>query len=421
MTTTLTARAALRDRPRILLVADEPAILAGLRRQLRSQYDVVTATNGATALELLQNDGPFAVVVSDMRMPVMDGATFLAGARAASRDTVRILLTGQADIDAAVAAVNRGQIFRFLSKPCPVASLQECLREAVDEHRLSQARTEILVQAAQAPRLPNFTSDTDEATAALEHALAANQFVVWYQPVVDLRTQQVVGAEALIRWEHPEEGLVPPDEFIPFAEQSGLIIPIGRWVLQQSFRNAATWPESSDTPLFLAVNVSGRQVRDPHLVDDVRQELQESGLAASSVKLEITESTLLEDPRRAGQTLQDLRELGIGISVDDFGTGYSSLSSIQNLPIDEFKIDRSFVESLPRATSVAVAETIVRLGQTLGLGIIAEGIETPVQWDAVRNLGCHLGQGFLFGKPMDHESFKQVLGADSAAKGAPET
>jgi EAL domain-containing protein (putative c-di-GMP-specific phosphodiesterase class I) len=329
---------------------------------------------------LLQHAGPFAAVVSDMRMPVMDGATFLAGARAAARDTVRILLTGQADIDAAVAAVNRGQIFRFLSKSCPAELLQECLREALEQHRRSQARTEILEKATGTASRPSFTADTDEATMALEQALATHQFRMWYQPVVDLNTQQIVGAEALIRWQHPEEGLVPPNEFIPFAEQSGLIVPIGRWVLQQSFQDAATWPDMDGAVHFLAVNVSGRQIRDPDFVGYVRHALRESGLAASSVKLEITESTLLTDPRKAARTLHSLRELGISISVDDFGTGYSTLSSIQNLPIDEFKIDRSFIDSLPKATSVAVAQAIVQLGQTLGLGIIAEGIETDVQW-----------------------------------------
>jgi EAL domain-containing protein (putative c-di-GMP-specific phosphodiesterase class I)/CheY-like chemotaxis protein len=420
MSSSLISKSTGRPKARVLLVDDEPAVLAGLRRQLRSQYDVVTATDGATGLELLQHAGPFAVVVSDMRMPVMDGATFLAGARAAARDTVRILLTGQADIDAAVAAVNRGQIFRFLSKPCPAALLQECLRDAIDQHHLSQVRTEIIEKATETTSLPSFTADTDEATAALEQALAAQQFLMWYQPIVDLHTRQVVGAEALIRWMHPEEGLVAPDEFIPFAEQSGLIVPIGRWVLRQSFSDAATWPDTAGAPHFLAVNVSGRQLRDPDFVGYVRDALEESGLAASSVKLEITESTLLEDPRKAAQTLQSLRELGISISVDDFGTGYSTLSTIQNLPIDEFKIDRSFIESLPRATSVAVAQAIVQLGHTLGLSIIAEGIETAVQWDTVRNLGCHLGQGFLFARPMDNDSFKEILGTNPAAKGVTE-
>jgi EAL domain-containing protein (putative c-di-GMP-specific phosphodiesterase class I)/CheY-like chemotaxis protein len=421
MASTLTAQAAGRGLPRVLLVDDEPSVLAVLRRQLANHYEIVTAGDGPTGLELLQHDGPFAAVVSDMRMPIMDGATFLAGARAAARDTVRILLTGQSDIDAAVTAVNRGQIFRILSKPCPVEVLQACLRKAVDQHRLSQARTEILGQPTRTVPLPSFTSDTTRVVAGLEQALATQQLVVWYQPIVDLHSQRIVGAEALIRWQHPERGLVPPDEFIPFAEQCGLIVPIGRWVLEQSFADAATWPDSGGLPYFLAVNVSTRQVCDAAFVDDVRRALLESTLGAGSVKLEITESTLLEDPRQAGRTLQDLRDLGIEISVDDFGTGLASLSSIRDLPIDEFKIDRSFVESLPKSTSVAVAETIIRLGRDLGLGIIAKGIETTVQWDAVRNLGCHLGQGFLFGKPMDHTSFKRVLSPGSKPNRNPRT
>jgi EAL domain-containing protein (putative c-di-GMP-specific phosphodiesterase class I)/CheY-like chemotaxis protein len=421
MTSTLTAQAASRGLPRVLLVDDEPSILAILRRQLRNHYEIVTATDGPTGLELLQHGGPFAAVVSDMSMPIMDGATFLAGARAAARDTVRILLTGQSDIDAVVDAVNRGQIFRFLSKPCPAEVLQACLRDAVDQHHLSQARTESLERATRTVPSPRITSDTAQAVAALEQALATHQLVVWYQPIVDLHSQRIVGAEALIRWQHPERGLVPPAEFLPFAEQSGVIVPIGRWVLEQSFADAATWPDSGGLPYFLAVNVSTRQVCDPAFVDDVRNALLKSTLGAGSVKLEITESTLLEDPRQAGRTLQRLRDFGIEISVDDFGTGICSLSNIRDLPIDEFKIARSFVESLPEATSVAVAETIIHLGRNLGLGIIAKGIETTVQWDAVRNLGCHLGQGFLFGKPMDHKSFKRALSPGSKRIKKPRT
>jgi len=409
MASTLTAQASSRGLPRVLLVDDEPSVLAVLRRQLRNHYEIVTAPDGPTGLELLQHGGPFAAVVSDMGMPIMDGATFLAGARAAARDTVRILLTGQSDTDDVIAAVNRGQIFRFLSKPCPAEVLQACLRDAVDQHHLGQARTEILEPATKTVPLPAFSAGTAQAVAALEQALATDQLVVWYQPIVDLHSQEIVGAEALIRWQHPERGLVPPDEFLPIAELSGLIVPIGRWVLEQSFADAATWPDSGGLPYFLAVNVSTRQVGDPTFVDDVRNALLMSTLGAGSVKLEITESTLLEDPRRTARTLRHLRDLGIEISIDDFGTGSTSLSGIRDLPVDEFKIDRSFVESLPEATSVAVAETIIRIGRILGLGIIAKGIETTVQWDAVRNLGCHLGQGFLFGKPMDHKSFKRAL------------
>ena len=232
--------------------------------------------------------------------------------------------------------------------------------------------------------------------------------MVHYQPIVALGTGELIGLEALVRWQHAER-LIPPDEFIPLAEQSGLIVPIGTWVLERAFQDALGWPSVDGVARFLAVNVSGHQLHDPDFAGHVAAALRAGGLPPGRVKLEITESTLLEDPRQIGQTLSELRRLGVAISIDDFGTGYSSLSSIQTLPIDEFKIDRSFVESLPTVTSAAVAETIVRLGHTLGLDIVAEGIETKVQWDALRNLGCHLGQGFLFGRPMDAEKFSELL------------
>ena len=195
--------------PRVLLVDDEPAVLSGLRRQLRADYDIRTATSAAAGLELIATDGPFDVVVCDMRMPDMDGAAFLARVRSIARDTTRILLTGQADIDTAMAAVNEGQIFRFLSKPCPAQTLRECLTDAVYQHHRTQAEHQIIDQWL----LPR--QATPEAAAELAAALHAGQLQVWYQPVVDLSTGQITSTEALIRWQHPQRGLLLPARVPP--------------------------------------------------------------------------------------------------------------------------------------------------------------------------------------------------------------
>ena len=402
-------------KPRVLLVDDEPAILAGLSRQLRGSYDVVTSTDAVTGLDLLENDGPFAVVVSDMRMPAMDGATFLARARNAAGHTTRVLLTGQADVESAVAAVNEGQIFRFLTKPCPVDTLLQCLRDAVDQHRQSQAQHQLLDSAL----VPEPTPDLAGAKAELAAALANRDFVLWYQPVVDLRTNRTMGAEALVRWQHPERGLLQPDQFIPLAEATGMILPISQWVLGQACRDAASWPQPADgDPLTVAVNLSAHQVSDPRLLDIVKRTLSRAGLPANRLILELTETALLRESRHTAQTLHGLRDLGVSIAVDDFGTGYSSLSYLQALPIDILKVDRSFVATMPASTSVALTRAIVQLGQTLQLDIVAEGIETDTQWDSCRDLGCQHGQGFRFARPMDNSAFREHLANPAASTGA---
>jgi EAL domain-containing protein (putative c-di-GMP-specific phosphodiesterase class I)/CheY-like chemotaxis protein len=396
-------------KPRILLVDDEPALLAGLRRQLRPYYDVVCSVDPQGALDLLAAQGPFAVVVSDMRMPVMDGAAFLEHARTLAPDATRVLLTGQADVPATIAAINRGQVFRFLCKPCPAEELLETLQAAVDEHRRIRQEQALLDSSL---RLSALEPPDPVATAELKAALDNGDLQVWYQPIVSMETRRIVGAEALIRWLHPDRGLIGPDDFIPLAEQSGLIAPIGRWVLQRAGREAAAWRRlpGTDPNLFVAVNVSPHQLSDPRLGETVRNTLTSSGLPANALKLEITESALLEDRETVIRTLQELRAVGVSIAVDDFGTGYSALSYLQQLPLDVIKLDRSFVSTLGGGDNSVVAETIVHLGHLLTLTVVAEGIETEAQWEVCRDLGCGMGQGFLFARPMEAQALTLMLG-----------
>ncbi len=398
--------------PRVLLVDDEPAVLSGLRRQLRADYDIRTATSAAAGLELIATDGPFDVVVCDMRMPDMDGAAFLARVRSIARDTTRILLTGQADIDTAMAAVNEGQIFRFLSKPCPAQTLRECLTDAVYQHHRTQAEHQIIDQWL----LPR--QATPEAAAELAAALHAGQLQVWYQPVVDLSTGQITSTEALIRWQHPQRGLLLPAQFLPDAERAGLIIPIGRWVLQQACHDAVAWPPGHAGPLPVAVNLHPVQLRDPGLTDDIRRALAASGLPPARLTLEVTEAVLIHDPRTAGDILGRLRDMGINIAVDDFGTGYSSLSYLQHLPVSILKIDKAFISSLSDTTSVTLTQTIVQLANALGLKTIAEGIETTTQLQICRQLGCNHGQGFLFAEPMRASGLTRILSTQNTTEPA---
>ena len=232
----------------------------------------------------------------------------------------------------------------------------------------------------------------------LRLAVRRGEFRVFYQPVVELATGRTVGWEALVRWDHPERGVVSPDVFIGAAEDTGLIVPLGRWVLGEACRQLRAWQNGGGAHRFVCVNLSARQFLDPRLPAEVEQAVLGAGLPPGSLKLELTESTVMRDPQAAIALLGRLRALGIEIYLDDFGTGYSSLSHLHQLPLDGLKIDRSFVRG---TVDTAVVQTILTLAQSLGVGVVAEGIEEPGQLAALRDMGCRLGQGFLFSRPLD--------------------
>ena len=244
-----------------------------------------------------------------------------------------------------------------------------------------------------------------DARRALEgdrrRAIARSEFRLHYQPQVD-RRGCIVGVEALLRWQHPTRGMVPPNAFIPLAEETGLIIPIGEWVLRTAAAQLQAWAGSPETrDLTIAVNVSATQFRQPDFVEQVRSIVSLSGARPQALKLELTESVLAEDIDVVQAKMQALKAFGIAWSLDDFGTGYSSLSSLKNLPFQQIKIDQSFVRDLladPR--NMAIVETIVRLSDSLGLSVIAEGVETEAQRAALEKAGCSHFQGYLFGRPV---------------------
>ena len=241
-----------------------------------------------------------------------------------------------------------------------------------------------------------------EMESALRRALVHNEFRVHYQPLVQFESSEVIGFEALLRWQHPERGLVSPDEFLAVAEETGLIVPIGAFVLREACAQAASWVVESEehAPLAVSVNLSARQLGDEDLVHTVEAALTRAGLDASLLLLEITESTLMADRERAVDVVRQLAELGVRIGIDDFGTGQSSLAHLRALPVHTLKIDGSFIESLggdPEGGAIVAA--VVQLGHTLGLSVTAEGVETLGQLAELRALGCDLGQGFYFAHP----------------------
>jgi len=241
----------------------------------------------------------------------------------------------------------------------------------------------------------------EELLADLQHALDDDQFRLFYQPIVNLRSGTTTGYEALVRWQHPTRGLVPPALFIELAEESGLIVPLGRWVLAEATRQAAQWLAEGRHPEFqMSVNVSVRQFEHPGLLRDVTEALQRSGWPAEHLTLEITESLFVRDAVGTIAKLQEIKELGVQLALDDFGTGWSSLSHLRRFPIDILKIDKSFIDGLTNSPEDwAVVGAIVSLGQILQLTVVAEGIETATEMDTLRVMGVHHGQGYLLGRP----------------------
>jgi EAL domain-containing protein (putative c-di-GMP-specific phosphodiesterase class I) len=240
--------------------------------------------------------------------------------------------------------------------------------------------------------------------AALQQDLATavsdGQLVVHYQPTVRVTDGRTTGFEALVRWHHPERGLVPPVEFIPLAEESGVITDIGRWVLREAVAQGAAWSAVTGSPLRMAVNLSPRQLLDDDVTDDVEAALRDSGFPAEQLTLEVTEGVLVHDVDRVVAQLERLRALGVRIAIDDFGTGFSGLSYLRSLPADILKIDRSFVSDLPTSRSAStLISSIVELAHTLGLEVVAEGVETEEQRRALEEMRCATAQGYFFARP----------------------
>ena len=244
----------------------------------------------------------------------------------------------------------------------------------------------------------------------LRHALERNEFSLQYQPKVDLATRQITGVEALLRWTHPERGMLPPAQFIPLAEETGLIVPIGRWVLKEACAQNMAWQRRGLRPVSMAVNLSPRQFVDESLLHDIDEALLASGMSPVLLQLEVTESMVMRNVSRAIKVLDAIQDRGIRLAIDDFGTGYSSMSLMKQFPIDTIKIDRSFVRDLPNdSEDQAIAQAIISMGKALGMTVVAEGVERCEQETFLRNHGCDEMQGFLISKPLSSEQLADLL------------
>jgi diguanylate cyclase (GGDEF)-like protein len=336
--------------------------------------DMQTSAYAATAAERLLQAlrEPFAIDGKEMFISTSVGIAISATGRETADELVR-----DADVAMYIAKGNGGHRYEIF---------EPIMRAAVLE------RTEL--------------------EADFQRADVERDFVIHYQPTVALDTGQLTGLEALVQWKHPERGLIPPTVFIPVAEDNGIIIRLGMWVLQQACRQARRWHTQHPTepPLKISVNLSARQLQRPGLLDEVRCILEDSGLLPQSLVLEITESVMLQDTEATIRKLMALKKLGLQIAIDDFGTGYSSLGYLRRLPVDILKIDKSFVDSVDKGTRASlVARAIVDLGCTLQLQTIAEGVEEGEQISRLRELGCSQGQGYYFAEPLTVQAVGKLL------------
>ena len=341
-------------------------------------------------------------------------------------DEFAVLLDGVAGSDEAALIADR--LLAELEAPTsldgqlvyPRASIGICMS---DEDLLSQDADELLRNADVAmymakrdtkgryrlfePAMHERVVERLELRGELQQALEQGQLEVYYQPIVRLRGVGRYGVEALLRWNHPTRGTVAPGQFIPLAEETGLIVPIGKWVIEQACRKARRAAARFAEPLRISVNLSVKQLQSESIIDDVRSALESNGLPPDTLVLEVTETVMLADIDVAVARLHALKALGVRIAMDDFGTGYSSLSYLSRLPVDILKMDRSFLTGGIENSGLAPA--IIAIGEQLGLEVVAEGIERPDQIDRLQELGFDLGQGFLFGRPMQSSRLDEHL------------
>ena len=292
----------------------------------------------------------------------------------------------------------------------PEALLRDADAAMYRAKELGKARCEVFDESMRARAVERL-----DLEGGLRSALERGELHLLYQPQVELKSGRIIGAEALLRWQHPERGLIVPPLFIPIAEQTGLIVPIGAWVLNEACQQAAAWTNHSGRRLSMAVNVSPRQLATTEFVGIVEDALESSGLDPELLCLEITESAVLADPEAATQVLERLKALGVRLAIDDFGVGYSSLSQLKALlPVDTIKIDKSFVDGVTgEGEDRAIVDSVLRLAKGLGLTAVAEGVETAEQVEALLGLGCRLSQGFHFARPQPPDELERLLSIDA--------
>jgi EAL domain-containing protein (putative c-di-GMP-specific phosphodiesterase class I)/ActR/RegA family two-component response regulator len=378
------------ETPRILIVDDDDEIRSILCDFLSTQYSCKTLDCAQHALTLLARER-FDLVISDIGMPGMTGLEMIPRIMYIAPDTSIVIISGQRMIESAIAAMRAGAL-DYITKPFELRQVDDVVRRA-------------LAHAGRKRHLWSSDHSREEKTKALKDALANEAFVIHYQPQVRINSRKVVGAEALLRWRHPQHGLISPNDFIPWAEQTGQIVPLGEFVLRKACTQARRCQRPGQSSFSIAINVSPCQLREEDFPETVKSALEATQLRPQSLELELTETSLMQNPDAGIQTLERLRKLGVRIAIDDFGTGYSSLGYLKRLPIDSVKLDASFIkDATTDPDDAALVMAIITLAHSLRLKVIAEGIEREDQLAFLRLLRCDEGQGYLFGKPVSAQA-----------------
>ncbi|MEG4228770.1 EAL domain-containing response regulator [Microcoleus sp. N9_B2] len=395
---------------KILVIEDDQVIRENILKLLKAEgFDVTGAENGALGLNAAVSSLP-DVILCDVMMPELDGYGVLVALRShpVTATVPFVFLTGKADRSEVRQGMELGAD-DYLTKPFTKAELVGAISSRLkkqaafvqQQHNLRSQNNELLQEAA---------DKLDQIKTSLCDALERQEFQVYYQPQINVQSGKIMSAEALVRWLHPEKGLISPAGFIPEAEETGFIVQLGEWVLQTACRQMQVWQNAGFSGLRVAVNLSPRQFHQPELSSRVAQILAEIGLEPSSLELELTESLMVEDAERAIATLQQLKNLGVSISIDDFGTGYSSLSYLTQYPFDVLKIDRCFISNITDGcTNAAIVKAIIEMAHSLCLEVIAEGVETEAEKDFLWRYECDAMQGYLFSPPVSAADFEQLL------------
>lgn len=415
---------------KILVIEDQSSLREEILLSLEFlDFETIGAENGLVGVKLAQEHLP-DLIICDIMMPELDGYGVLAAMRQ-EPETARIpfiFLSAKADRSDIRYGMNLGAE-DYLTKPFTIDELSKTINArlakyaAITQPYLTQIKEfekkvdslvhEKKAQIGEALLLAE-SKQNPSLQAVLEpefrQALLQHEFEVYYQPQVSLHTGKILGVEALARWQHPKKGIISPGEFIPLAEKTGLIIPLGEWVLRTACTQLKSWHSMGFTTLKMAVNLSARQFSQPNLSGKVAAILAETKVSPHCLELELTESLLVQDPVTAQKILEQLKAIGVQISIDDFGIGYSSLSYLKQFSFDTLKIDQCFVQDVMNdETNAAITTAIIQMARTLKLKVIGEGVETKAELDFLSQNHCDAIQGYLFSRPLPEEEFEKLL------------
>ncbi|MBI5496351.1 MAG: EAL domain-containing response regulator [Deltaproteobacteria bacterium] len=384
----------------VLVVEDDPGLRTAIARFLENEgFRVSAAADGRAGLALAVASLP-DLVVSDVAMPHVDGHQLLAELRGnPATEAIPVIFLSARTSDADVRTGMDLGADDYVPKPFRKADLLRAVRARLKRREATEAEFRRRMERQPGARPPD--EGQQRLEAGIRAALRDDAFALHYQPKVAIRGRLLVGAEALIRWPRADGGFVPPAEFIPVAEATDLIIDVGNWVLRCAMLQVAAWEKGGIEPPHVAVNVSARQLESADFIPGLQRLAAEAGVATGRVQLEVTETSVARDMARAAAVLTAARDLGFTIALDDFGTGYSSLGHLNRLPLDELKLDRSFVVDMPvSARARSIARAVVEMAHRMELVVVAEGVETREQLAVLEELGCDVGQGYLFSKPI---------------------